>query len=61
VPWREKLVNGWHPLQNGAFALSERPGLGIELNEAEIAAHPYVRNPFPSLWDERWAANFNQS
>jgi galactonate dehydratase len=61
VPWREKLVDGWHPLQNGKFVLSDRPGLGIELNEAEIAAHPYVRNPFPSLWDESWSANFNQS
>jgi len=61
VPWREQLVTGWHPLQNGEFVLSDRPGLGLELNEAEIAAHPYVQNPFPSLWDESWLTNFKQS
>jgi galactonate dehydratase len=61
VPWREKLVNGWNPIQSGAFVLSDRPGLGLELNEAEIAAHPYVRNPFPSLWDEGWQTHFKQS
>ena len=61
VPWREQLVDGLHPLVNGAFELSDRPGLGLELNEAAIAAHPYVRNPFPSLWDETWVTNFKQS
>ncbi|MEP7355942.1 MAG: mandelate racemase/muconate lactonizing enzyme family protein [Anaerolineales bacterium] len=61
VPWREHLVTGWHPVHNGAIELSDRPGLGLELNEAEIAAHPYVRNPFPSLWDAGWLTNFKQS
>ena len=61
VPWREKLVRGWHPVQNGVIDLSDRPGLGIELDEAEIAAHPYVQNPFPSLWDQGWLTNFKQS
>jgi galactonate dehydratase len=61
VPWREKLVDGWHPIQNGVLKLSDRPGLGLELNEAEIAAHPYIQNPFPSLWDEGWLTNFKQS
>ena len=61
VPWREKLVDGWHPVKNGVLTLSDRPGLGLELNEAEIAAHPYIQNPFPSLWDESWLTNFKQS
>jgi galactonate dehydratase len=61
VPWREQLVTGWHPLQHAEFVLSDRPGLGLELNEAEIAAHPYVQTPFPSLWDESWLTNFKQS
>ena len=29
--------------------------------DAEIAAHPYVRNPFPSLWDEDWISDFTQN
>jgi galactonate dehydratase len=61
VPWRETLVEGWHPIKDGRFTLSDRPGLGLELDEAAIAAHPYVRNPFPSLWDEGWLTNFKQS
>jgi galactonate dehydratase len=61
VPWRNDLVNGWNPVRSGAFVLPEKPGLGLELNEDEIAAHPYVQNPFPSLWDEGWLTNFKQS
>jgi len=54
VPWRRDFVNGWDPCQNGEYSLPDSPGLGIELNEATIAAHPPQRNPFPSLWDNRW-------
>jgi galactonate dehydratase len=61
VPWRNNLVRGWNPVKDGEFVLPDGPGLGIELDEAEIAAHPYVQNPFPSLWDESWLTNFKQS
>lgn len=61
VPWRDELVRGWNPLRNGAFELSDLPGLGLEINEQAIAAHPYVRNAFPSLWDRTWAEQFTQN
>jgi galactonate dehydratase len=61
VPWRNNLVRGWNPVKDGEFVLPDGPGLGIELDEAEIAAHPYVQNPFPSLWDESWLTHFKQS
>jgi hypothetical protein len=38
----------------------EGPGLGIDLDEEVIAQHPYRQNPFPSLWDKDWLANFTQ-
>ena len=60
VPWRNSLVRGWNPLQNGALRLPDGPGLGLELDDDAIAAHPYVRNPFPSLWDDTWLVNFTQ-
>jgi hypothetical protein len=41
--------------------LGDTPGLGLELDEATIAAHPYVKNAFPSLWDKRWFENFTQA
>ena len=60
VPWRDDLVCGWNPLQKGEFILPEKPGLGVELNESVIAAHPYVKNAFPSLWDSEWLTDFKQ-
>ncbi|MFN8007300.1 MAG: mandelate racemase/muconate lactonizing enzyme family protein [Terriglobia bacterium] len=61
VPWRHSLVKGWNPLKEGWFSLPERPGLGLELDEDAIAAHPYVRNSFPSLWEQKWAEDFTQN
>jgi galactonate dehydratase len=61
VPWRNSLVGGWSPVRDGEFVLSDEPGLGLELDEAAIAAHPYVRNAFPSLWDGEWLTNFTQT
>ena len=60
VPWRNSLVGGWNPIQNGEFVLSDQPGLGVEIDEEAIADHPYVKNPFPSLWDGEWLTNFTQ-
>jgi galactonate dehydratase len=61
VPWRNDLVGGWNPVRNGELVLDATPGLGLELDEAAIARHPYVPNAFPSLWDRDWQTNFTQS
>jgi len=61
VPWRAALVCGWNPLCNGWFELGEQPGLGIDIDEQVIAAHPYVKNAFPSLWDGKWFEHFTQN
>jgi len=61
VSWRNDLVKGWNPIQNGQFLVSETPGLGLELNDRAIADHPYVANAFPSLWDRNWQTNFTQN
>ena len=55
VPWRSALVRGWNPIEDGEFVVPEEPGLGLELDEAAIAEHPFVANAFPSLWDARLA------
>jgi len=60
VPWRNSLVRGWNPVHNGELLLPDKPGLGIELDEAAIADHPYVPNAFPSLWDKQWLTDFTQ-
>jgi galactonate dehydratase len=58
VDWRSDLVCGWNPLRNGMLALPEGPGLGLAIDEAAIAAHPYRALAFPSLWDSDWTTEF---
>jgi len=61
VVWRDAFVHGWNPCRNGRFALPTGPGLGIELDESVCAAHPAMKNPFPSLWDQRWVQEFTKA
>jgi galactonate dehydratase len=61
VPWRDQLVRSRHRLVAGQFIISDEPGLGVELDLAAIADHPYVPNAFPSLWDAQWTAGFTRS
>jgi galactonate dehydratase len=61
VDWRTDLVAGWNPLVDGAFALPEQPGLGLDLNLDAIARHPYRPLVFPSLWDTTWTKEFTGS
>jgi len=58
APWRNALVREWNPIRQGFFHLSDAPGLGLDLDEKEIMRHPYVKNAFPSLWDESWYEEF---
>jgi galactonate dehydratase len=60
VNYRDDLVCGWNRYSNGYFTLDDRPGLGLELNDDVIAAHPYRPNTFPSLWDNRWTQEFTK-
>jgi galactonate dehydratase len=61
VPWRNSLVRGWNPIRNGEYVLEDAPGLGIDIDEDAMAEHPYVEQPFPSLWDNTWLDDFTQN
>ncbi len=61
VPWRNELVGGWQPMRDAEYVLPDRPGLGIELDVAACARHPYQKHSFPSLWDDRWLKEFTRS
>ena len=50
----------WASVRDGEFLLSEKPGLGVELDEAALARHPYRAGSFPSLWDRGWLTDFHQ-
>ena len=61
APWRDELVEGWKPMANCRYVLPDKPGLGIELDDAACARHPFVKHAFPSLWDQRWVAEFTKA
>jgi galactonate dehydratase len=54
VEWESELVD--HPAQvvDGYLQISDRPGLGIDLNLDVAAKHPYNELNFLPLFDEGW-------
>ena len=40
VPWRTEVAVGVMPEEEGYIRVPDRPGLGIDLDEAAIASHP---------------------
>ncbi len=41
VPWRSEVARETCKLVNGEMTIPNAPGLGIEINEEALAAHPY--------------------
>ena len=41
VPWRTEITNELVHFEEGQMVINDRPGLGIDLDEAAIARHPY--------------------
>jgi galactonate dehydratase len=41
VPWYHEIVDSPIRAQDGHWLVPERPGLGVEINEAVAAKHPY--------------------
>ncbi|MBZ2186702.1 MAG: galactonate dehydratase [Bryobacter sp.] len=42
VPWRREVAPEELELVDGHMKIPDKPGLGVELNEAEAAKHPYT-------------------
>jgi galactonate dehydratase len=57
VPWRNEIVSGMPQVVDGYLGVPSKPGWGVEVNEAVIAAHPEdpdaKLNMFASDWEER--------
>ncbi len=41
IPWRKDISDENITVENGCMRIPDKPGLGIDLNEEEIAKHPY--------------------
>lgn len=50
--WVKAAAPGVPEVVDGYFALPDKPGLGVELNEALFAEHPYVEGHFDLFKDE---------
>lgn len=56
-PWEKEIVSGGVEVVDGYIEISDRPGLGIDLNIDEILRHPYQQENalplFRSGWEKR--------
>ncbi len=54
VPWARKIMHGVPKVKDGYLEASDAPGLGVELDEAELLKHPYGQDYFMRLFDDGW-------
>ncbi len=43
APWRDDIITELPDIKNGYLSLPKKPGIGAELNEKEIAKHPWPK------------------
>lgn len=54
IPWARDLFDGVPRVVDGYLEPSDRPGIGVEIDEAACAAYPYGDNNFLRLFEEGW-------
>jgi galactonate dehydratase len=54
VSWEQDLVNYPPRCTQGYIEMSQRPGLGLDLNLEELLKHPYLETPDMNLFEEDW-------
>ena len=60
-PWEKQIVTGGVEVVDGYIEVSERPGLGIDLNFEEIQKHPYQQENYLPLFKPGWERRRTQS
>jgi galactonate dehydratase len=54
APWAFDIMHGVPRVTNGYIEPSDAPGIGVELDEQEMARHPYGQDHFLRLFEEGW-------
>jgi galactonate dehydratase len=54
APWSRDIMSGVPQVKNGYIEPPSGPGLGVELDEAEMAKHPYGQDNFMRLFEDGW-------
>ena len=52
TPFAERIVDYPIEIKDGYVLIPDRPGLGLDLNEAEMAKYPYDESHFLDLYGE---------
>jgi galactonate dehydratase len=60
-PWEKEIVVNGVEVVNGYIEVSERPGLGIDLNIEEIKKHPYQQENYLPLFKPGWERRVKQA
>jgi galactonate dehydratase len=58
-PWARDLFDGVPRVQEGYIEASDRPGIGVTINEEEALKHPYSATNFMQLFEEGWERRFD--
>ena len=59
VPWRDEIVSGVTPIVGGHVVPSQAPGIGVEIDFAAAARHPYAEvRPVQWLHDDGSVADW---
>ena len=54
VPWAHEIMHGVPRVKDGYLEPPDGPGIGVELDEEEMAKHPYGENNFLRLFEDGW-------
>jgi galactonate dehydratase len=60
-PWEKEIVTNHVEVVDGYIEISERPGLGIDLNIEEILKHPYQQENYLPLFKPGWERRRSQN
>ena len=60
-PWEKQIVTNGVEVVNGFIEVSERPGLGIDLNIDEVLKHPYQQENYLPLFRPGWERRERQA
>jgi galactonate dehydratase len=52
--WSREIMHGVPRVEDGYLEPPDAPGIGVELDEAEMAKYPYGPNNFMRLFEEGW-------
>lgn len=54
VPWAHEVVRSVPRVKDGYLEPNDAPGLGVELDEAEMAKYPFGQDYFLRLFEDGW-------